>query len=235
MCFGYGAAAPGESYPAIYIVGWVNNVYGVWQSINNAQSWTQIGTWPNNSLDTITTISGDPGIYGQVYVGFAGSGAAYLPARAARFSRSGFAIKRHRGHRQHDHYNPHDDRGGDRHRHPNALAQRRRHRDLYRRVRHRRADLQLHRSRQPTAMSRHWRSLKRICRMAQPSRLKRHSAAIFRRVDDLLRSANRYPSPQVQSIVESPSSGDLNSGKTVTLTLDMSEAVTVNTPAARRR
>ena len=80
LCFGYGAAAPGESYPAIYIVGWVNDVYGVWQSINNAQSWTQIGTWPNNSLDTITTISGDPGIYGQVYVGFAGSGAAYLPA-----------------------------------------------------------------------------------------------------------------------------------------------------------
>ena len=80
LCFGYGAAAPGESYPAIYIVGWVNDVYGVWQSINNAQSWTQIGTWPNNSLDEIKTIAGDPGIYGQVYVGFAGSGAAYLPA-----------------------------------------------------------------------------------------------------------------------------------------------------------
>ena len=40
---GFGAAAPGESYPAIYMVGWVNGVYGVWQSINEAQSWTQIG------------------------------------------------------------------------------------------------------------------------------------------------------------------------------------------------
>ena len=78
-CFGFGAAAPGQSYPAIYIVGWVNNVYGVWQSINDAQSWTQIGTYPNNSLDEIKTISGDPNIYGQVYVGFAGSGYAYLP------------------------------------------------------------------------------------------------------------------------------------------------------------
>ena len=77
-CFGFGAAAPGQSYPAIYIVGWVNNVYGIWQSINNAQSWTQIGTYPNNSLDTIKTISGDPNIYGQVYVGFEGSGYAVL-------------------------------------------------------------------------------------------------------------------------------------------------------------
>ena len=75
-CFGFGAAAPGQSYPAIYIVGWVNNVYGIWQSINNAQSWTQIGTYPNSSLDTIKTISGDPNIYGQVYVGFQGSGYA---------------------------------------------------------------------------------------------------------------------------------------------------------------
>jgi hypothetical protein len=79
-CFGYGAAAPGQSYPSIYIVGWVNNVYGVWQSINNAQSWTQIGTYPNSSLDQIKTISGDPNTYGQVYVGFQGSGYAYLPA-----------------------------------------------------------------------------------------------------------------------------------------------------------
>ena len=79
-CFGFGAPAPGQSYPSIYIVGWVNNVYGIWQSTNNAQSWTQIGTYPDSSLDQITTISGDPNIYGQVYVGFGGSGYAYLPA-----------------------------------------------------------------------------------------------------------------------------------------------------------
>jgi hypothetical protein len=33
----------------------------------------------------------------------------------------------------------------------------------------------------------------------------------------------------VSSVVESPASGDLDAGKTVTLTLGMSEAVTVNT------
>ena len=33
--------------------------------------------------------------------------------------------------------------------------------------------------------------------------------------------------PVISAIVESPANGDLNAGKTVTLTLDMSEAVTV--------
>ena len=90
-CFGFGAAAPGQSYPAIYIVGFVNNVYGIWESDNNAQSWTQIGTRPNGDLNPITTISGDPNIYGQVYVGFTGSGYAYLSAAAAGPSVTGIA------------------------------------------------------------------------------------------------------------------------------------------------
>jgi hypothetical protein len=77
---GFGAPAPGQSYPSIYMAGWVNSVYGVWQSINDAQSWTQIGTWPNGSLDQIKTISGDPNVFGKVYVGFAGSGYAVLSA-----------------------------------------------------------------------------------------------------------------------------------------------------------
>jgi Bacterial Ig domain len=79
--FGYGAAAPGQSYPAIYIVGYVNSVYGIWQSTNNSQSWTNIGgaSMPNG-LDWIDSISGDPNHFGQVYVGFHGGGYAYLPA-----------------------------------------------------------------------------------------------------------------------------------------------------------
>ena len=77
-CFGFGAPAQGQSYPSIYIVGWVNNVYGIWQSDDDAKSWTQIGTYPTDSLTKITTIAGDPNIYGRVYVGFSGDGYAYL-------------------------------------------------------------------------------------------------------------------------------------------------------------
>jgi len=82
-CFGFGAAAAGQSYPAIYIVGYVNNTFGIWQSIDNAQTWTNLGTYPTGALDTIKTISGDPNNYGEVYVGFAGGGYAYLPAASS--------------------------------------------------------------------------------------------------------------------------------------------------------
>ncbi len=76
-CFGYGAPAPGTTTPAIYIDGEVNNVTGIWQSINDGNSWTQIGSWPLNILDYIKTISGDMNAYGRVYVGFPGEGYAY--------------------------------------------------------------------------------------------------------------------------------------------------------------
>jgi len=80
-CFGFGAAAPGQTYPAIYIVGYVNNVFGIWQSVDNAATWTNIGTYPIGELDAISAISGDPNNYGEVYVGFSnGGGYAYLPA-----------------------------------------------------------------------------------------------------------------------------------------------------------
>jgi hypothetical protein len=78
--FGFGAPASTGGYPSIYIVGWVNSVYGIWQSNDDAKSWTQIGDYPTGSLSSIRTIAGDPNIYGQVYVGFAGDGYAYLPA-----------------------------------------------------------------------------------------------------------------------------------------------------------
>ena len=58
----------------------VSTVSGI---TNNAQSWTQIGTYPTGSLSEITTISGDPNIYGQVYVGFQGDGYTYLPAASS--------------------------------------------------------------------------------------------------------------------------------------------------------
>jgi photosystem II stability/assembly factor-like uncharacterized protein len=81
--FGFGAPATPGGYPSIYIVGYVNNVYGIWQSNDDARSWTMIGDYPNGNLDTIKTIAGDPNTYGQVYVGFMGSGYAYLSAAAA--------------------------------------------------------------------------------------------------------------------------------------------------------
>jgi hypothetical protein len=75
---GFGAPKTGNTYPSVYIAGWVGStpVYGIWRSDDQCNTWTQIDTWPNNSLDLIQTISGDPNIWNKVYYGFAGSGYA---------------------------------------------------------------------------------------------------------------------------------------------------------------
>jgi hypothetical protein len=73
--FGFGK--PLANYPTIYIVGWVNRIYGIWRSSDNAHSWTRIGEFPMGSLDNVTTIEGDKNVAGLVYVGFSGSGYAY--------------------------------------------------------------------------------------------------------------------------------------------------------------
>jgi hypothetical protein len=77
---GFGAPKPGNSYPAIYIVGWVNlgsgYKYGIWESDDHHSTWKKIGDFPNGSFDQIRVIEGDNNVYGRAYVGFAGSGFA---------------------------------------------------------------------------------------------------------------------------------------------------------------
>ena len=75
--FGFGKAALGTTTPAIYIAGWVNSSYGIWESDNDAETWSQIGQWPLNSLDDVKTITGDMNSYGRVYIGTAGNGYFY--------------------------------------------------------------------------------------------------------------------------------------------------------------
>ncbi|WP_140982395.1 WD40/YVTN/BNR-like repeat-containing protein [Bradyrhizobium guangdongense] len=75
--FGFGAAPPNASYPAIFIAGYVNHIWGVWRSDDNAATWVNLTTWPINSLDRIKAIEGDSNTYGTVYIAFGGSGYAY--------------------------------------------------------------------------------------------------------------------------------------------------------------
>ena len=75
--FGFGKAKAGTTTPAIYIAGWVNSQYGIWESDDDANSWTQIGLWPLGTLETVSAISGDMNAYGRVYVGLGGGGYMY--------------------------------------------------------------------------------------------------------------------------------------------------------------
>jgi hypothetical protein len=78
-CFNFGAIAPTKSYPSIYIMGFVSGVYGVWQSVDNASTWTNLGNPKSTlqSLQLVGCIAADPNNFGYVYVGFGGAGYAY--------------------------------------------------------------------------------------------------------------------------------------------------------------
>jgi len=74
--FGFGKAAPGADYAALYLVGVVDGLRGVFRSDNAAKSWVRI----NDDLHQwglVLHITGDPKQYGRVYVGTHGRGVVY--------------------------------------------------------------------------------------------------------------------------------------------------------------
>jgi photosystem II stability/assembly factor-like uncharacterized protein len=65
---GFGMAAVGQTYPAVYISAKVNNVFGIYQSVDGGATWKRINDdkhqWAGGDY-----VTGDMRIYGRVYVG----------------------------------------------------------------------------------------------------------------------------------------------------------------------
>ncbi|MEP6784452.1 MAG: hypothetical protein ABI898_01790 [Sphingomonadales bacterium] len=80
---GFGKAAAGSDYPAIFIAGYSGNTWGIWRSDDNAANWVKIGDYPLGNFDQPKAIAGDMSIYGRVYLGFGGSGCAYGDLKSA--------------------------------------------------------------------------------------------------------------------------------------------------------
>jgi hypothetical protein len=76
QAFGFGKAAPGHNYPALYLVGTIHGQPGIFRSIDEAHSWTCIND-DQHQWGLILQITGDPRIYGRVYVGTHGRGIFY--------------------------------------------------------------------------------------------------------------------------------------------------------------
>lgn len=74
---GFGRGAPGASYPAIYLTGIVGGVQGIFRSANGGATWTRINTGAQQWGWIGQTITGDPNVYGLVYVGTNGRGIEY--------------------------------------------------------------------------------------------------------------------------------------------------------------
>jgi len=74
---GFGRAAPGRSYQAIYLSGVIDGVDGVFRSDDTAASWVRINDDQHQYGWIGQTITGDPRVYGRVYFGTNGRGIIY--------------------------------------------------------------------------------------------------------------------------------------------------------------
>jgi hypothetical protein len=81
---GFGKAAPGASYPAVYLTGVVGGVQGIFRSTDEGASWVRINTGAQQWGWIGQTITGDPNVFGRVYLGTNGRGIFYGDPAGAR-------------------------------------------------------------------------------------------------------------------------------------------------------
>jgi hypothetical protein len=73
---GFGMAAPGQSYPSIYLAGAVSVVWGTYRSDDAGVTWQRIDD-VNHQFGSINCLTGDPRKYGRIYLGTGGRGIIY--------------------------------------------------------------------------------------------------------------------------------------------------------------
>ncbi|MGW8779473.1 RICIN domain-containing protein [Streptomyces sp. NPDC055796] len=76
---GFGKAAPGASYQALYLIGTVKDVTGVFRSTDKGASWLRVNDDAHQwgGIGGTGVITGDPDTFGRVYVGTNGRGLQY--------------------------------------------------------------------------------------------------------------------------------------------------------------
>jgi photosystem II stability/assembly factor-like uncharacterized protein len=74
---GLGKAAPGQSYQALYLVGNIDGVDGVFRSDNTGANWVRINDDQHQYGYMGEAVTGDPRVYGRVYLGTNGRGVLY--------------------------------------------------------------------------------------------------------------------------------------------------------------
>ncbi|MEV0240054.1 1,4-beta-glucanase [Streptomyces sp. NPDC050674] len=74
---GFGKAARGASYPALYMVGSTHTITAMYRSDDEAKTWTRINDDRHQWGWTGATITGDPRVYGRVYIATNGRGVQY--------------------------------------------------------------------------------------------------------------------------------------------------------------
>ncbi len=73
---GFGKSAPWSKFPALYLSGQVNNVLGIFRSTDAGATWVRIND-DRHQWGAVYPITGDPRIFGRVYIGTNGRGIIY--------------------------------------------------------------------------------------------------------------------------------------------------------------
>lgn len=74
---GFGKAAPGATYPAVYTSSKINGVRGIFRSDDAGRSWIRVNDDRHQYAWTGNTMTGDPRVYGRIYFGTNGRGVIY--------------------------------------------------------------------------------------------------------------------------------------------------------------
>ncbi|MEV5707308.1 xyloglucanase [Actinoallomurus sp. NPDC052274] len=74
---GFGKAATGKTYPALYVIAKVGGVRGVFRSDDSGATWVRINDDAHQWGNIGAAITGDPRVYGRVYVATNGRGVMY--------------------------------------------------------------------------------------------------------------------------------------------------------------
>ncbi|RCG21025.1 xyloglucanase [Sphaerisporangium album] len=74
---GFGKAAPGKTYQALYLIGRIDGVHGVYRSDDTGAAWVRVNDNQHQYGNFGEALTGDPRIYGRVYIGTNGRGVVY--------------------------------------------------------------------------------------------------------------------------------------------------------------
>ncbi|GGT32793.1 hypothetical protein GCM10010271_41120 [Streptomyces kurssanovii] len=74
---GFGKAAPGASYRTVFVSAKIGGLRGIFRSTNGGADWTRINDDAHQWGWTGASITGDPRVYGRVYVSTNGRGIQY--------------------------------------------------------------------------------------------------------------------------------------------------------------